>query len=590
MSTVCHREPYVYISRTQKYIDQEIVKKRVSYMRLRDYFLPTMRDVPGDAEIASHQYMLRAGMIRKVASGIYTWLPFGLRVLRKVERIVREEMDAIGAMEIAMPLVQPAALWEESGRISEYGPELLRFADRHARAFCLGPTHEEVVTDIVRNNVNSYKQLPVILYQIQNKFRDEIRPRFGVMRGREFVMKDAYSFHGDNDSLAKTYQEMYRAYHRIFSRIGLDFRAVIADTGSIGGNTSHEFHVLANTGEDVLAIAGDVAANVEAVPCPSPSSSRAMPTIDMVRMHIPENTDSLIAVAEALSLPFTQLVQATVVAGKNGQTIVLLLRADHTLNMVKVAKIPDIEVPVRILEKHISPLHTSDVRLIVDHAVTVMSDFACCGETPDHWYVGVNWERDIPLTGSVNVQDIRYVCMGDVAPDGTPYVLTRGIEVGHIFQLGDKYSRALHAQYSDENGNRHHYNMGCYGIGISRIVAATIEQCHDDNGIIWPETIAPFLVGVIAIHAHKSSVVQQAADTLYDELTAAGISALYDDRNERPGIQFADMDLIGLPHRIVISDRGLANGTVEYKKRGHDDMHTIPLTDIVSFLRGCVNI
>lgn len=551
-------------------------------MRASRLLLPTLRETPADAEVISHQLMLRAGLIRKLASGLYTWLPAGLNVLRKVERIIREEMNRAGAQEVLMPVVQPAELWEESGRWGAYGPELLRMHDRHDRSFCLGPTHEEVITDLVRQEIQSYKSLPANLYQIQTKFRDEIRPRFGVMRSREFIMKDAYSFHMDADCLQVTYDRMYQAYSTIFTRLGLDFRPVIADTGSIGGSASHEFHVLADSGEDAIAFSdgSDYAANVELAEALAPSGARPAPNAVMTRVATP-GQHSIAEVSAALSIPASQLVKTLIVEGRpdeHGQSglVALVLRGDHELNAIKAEKHPAVAAPLQMAPDasiraalgcgtgSIGPVGLA-IPVIVDRSAAHLADFACGANEDGFHLTGVNWERDLPVPA---VADLRNVQAGDPSPDGQGTLdIRRGIEVGHIFQLGTKYSEALKASVLDEHGKSRVVTMGCYGIGVTRVVAAAIEQNHDERGICWPEAIAPFRVAIIGINYTKSDTVREACDTLYQELTAAGMDVLLDDRNERPGVKFADMELLGVPHRVVIGDKGLADGLYEYKGR-----------------------
>ncbi len=570
-------------------------------MRTSQFPLQTVKETPADAEIASHQLMLRAGLIRKLAAGLYTWLPLGLRVLRKVEAIVREEMDRAGALELLMPVVQPAELWQESGRWEQYGPELLRFKDRHGRAFCLGPTHEEIITDLARNELRSYKQLPVNFYQIQTKFRDEIRPRFGVMRAREFIMKDAYSFHLDEESLQATYDRMHATYSRIFSRCGLDFRAVQADTGSIGGNASHEFHVLADSGEDAIAFSteSDYAANVELAEAVAPPGQRPAPTETLRRVDTPKarTIDELV---EQFGQPVERTLKTLVVAASDAvesDLIALLLRGDHELNEVKAEKLPEVARPLRFAtEEEIraavgaGPGSLGPMKLpfpaIVDRAAALIADFTCgANEDGQHWF-GVNWERDLPLPP---VADLRSVQEGDPSPDGRgTLTIARGIEVGHIFQLGRKYSEAMNATVLDEKGRAQVMTMGCYGIGVSRVVAAAIEQHHDDKGILWPSALAPFHVALLPMKMNKSHRVREAVEQLHDALEAAGLEVLLDDRDVRPGFMFADMELIGLPHRIVVGERSLDEGKVEYRARGEHENRFIPLDEIVSFIRQAV--
>ena len=564
-------------------------------MKVSQFPISTLRDTPADAEVISHQLMLKAGLIKRLASGLYTWGPYGLRVLRKVENIVREEMNRAGAVEVLMPTVQPAELWQESGRWEEYGPELLRLTDRGSREFCFGPTHEEIITDYVRNEINSYKQLPVNYYQIQTKFRDEVRPRFGVMRSREFIMKDAYSFHLTDESLQATYDTMYEAYQRIFNRLGLDFRPVQADNGSIGGSGSHEFHVLADSGEDDIAFSdsSDYAANIEmAVNVPS-TTPRPEATEDMIEFETPglKTIDSL---AEAMNIPATQQIKILLVKGEEGSTVALLVRGDHNLNEIKAEKIDGILSPLtfeteeKIIELtgskpgSLGPVGLS-IRIIADHATAPLADFVCGANKEGYHLKGVNWVRDLP---EPEFADLRNIVEGDPSPDGQGKVLIRrGIEVGHIFQLGTKYSEAMNATVLNENGKSQTVTMGCYGIGITRVVAASIEQNYDDNGIIWPASMAPFQIAIAPLNYNKSEAVKATADKLYEELLAAGYEVLLDDRNIRPGAMFADMELLGLPHRIVISDRGLKNQQLEYKSRTGAEAEVIELADVHNIIK-----
>ncbi|MFN3919470.1 MAG: proline--tRNA ligase [Methylohalobius sp.] len=564
-------------------------------MRTSQFPLHTLKETPAEAEIVSHQLMLRAGLIRKLASGLYTWLPLGLRVLRKVERIVREEMDRAGALEILMPALQPAELWRESGRLEQYGPELIRLKDRHEREFCLGPTHEEIITDLVRSEIKSYKQVPVNFYQIQTKFRDEIRPRFGVMRAREFIMKDAYSFHRDLDSLQETYAAMHAAYSRIFSRMGLEFRAVLADTGAIGGHLSHEFHVLADTGEDAIAFstASDYAANVELAEALPPQEKRPAPSAPLALVDTP-GQHTVEEVSRFLKVEPARVLKTLIVKGKAGELVALVLRGDHQLNPIKAAKHPRLKAPLEFASEaeiraaigcglgSLGPLGL-DIPVLCDLSAAVMADFVCGANQDGKHYQGVNWERDLPLP---EVADLRYVVEGDKSPDGHGTLkIRRGIEVGHIFQLGTKYSEALGATILDENGREEFLIMGCYGIGITRVVAAAIEQNHDSKGIVWPEAIAPFQVALVPINMHQSARLREAADTLYRELEQAGIEVLFDDRPVRPGVSFADMELIGIPHRVVISERLLEAGKVEYRHRRDAESREIPQKEILSLLK-----
>ena len=565
-------------------------------MRTSQFLLATTRETPSDAQIVSHRLMLRAGMIRQLASGLYTWLPLGLRVLRKVERIIREEMDASGAQEVLMPVVQPAELWQESGRWDDYGPELLRFKDRHKRDFVLGPTHEEVITDLVRREVRSYKQLPANFYQIQTKFRDEIRPRFGVMRAREFIMKDAYSFHLDRDSLSETYQLMYDTYSRIFTRLGLDFRAVLADTGSIGGDASHEFHVLAESGEDAIAFSteSDYAANVELAEAVAPATERPEPSQPLEKVATP-NVATIEEVCRFFDTTPERVLKTLIVKGASEDTpyVALCLRGDHELNEIKAEKHPLVATPLTFAtEAELAQLGTAagsagpvglDIPVIVDRSAAVMADFISGANEQDAHYTGTNWVRDAAID---DVADLRNVVEGDPSPDGKGVLkIRRGIEVGHIFQLGDKYSKALNATVLNEQGKATMLQMGCYGIGVSRVVAAAIEQNHDEHGIIWPDAIAPFQLALVPMQMHKSPRVREFAEKLYEDLCAAGIEVLFDDRAERPGVMFNDMELIGIPHRLVVGDRGLDRGVVEYKRRRDGAQHDLPADDVITALK-----
>ncbi len=567
-------------------------------MRASQLLIATMKETPADAEIVSHRLMLRSGMIRKLASGLYSWLPLGLRVLRKVENIVRSEMDASGAQEILMPVVQPAELWQESGRWEQYGPELLRMVDRHQRGFCLGPTHEEVITDLVRNELASYRQLPVNFYQIQTKFRDEIRPRFGIMRAREFLMKDAYSFHLGEESLQQTYQLMYQAYSNILQRIGLSFRAVIADTGSIGGQASHEFHVLADSGEDAIAFSdrSDYAANVEMAEALPPAGKR--PTAEQLLEEVATpGIHSIEQLSGFLQVEPAHLVKTLIVDGdaEHAPLVALVLRGDHSLNKVKAEKLDGVAKPLTlaseaaIVEKlgcapgSIGPVGL-DIPTLVDHSAAVLADFGCGANRDGYHLRGVNWERDCPLGQTA---DLRDVVDGDPSPDGEGQLtIKRGIEVGHIFQLGTKYSEAMSASVQNEDGQNQLINMGCYGIGVSRLVAATIEQHNDEAGICWPASIAPFELVVIPLNMHKSEAVAEAAQKLYQQLLERGYDVLLDDRSERPGVKFADMELIGIPHQVVVGDRGLKDGKIEYKGRQDADKQLLPLDQALDFITG----
>ncbi len=567
-------------------------------MRASQFPLQTIKETPADAEVISHQLMLRAGLIRKLAAGLYTWLPLGLRVLRKAERIVREEMDRAGALEVLMPAIQPAELWQESGRWDQYGPELLRLRDRHQRDFCFGPTHEEIITDLARNELRSYKQLPVNFYQIQTKFRDEIRPRFGVMRAREFLMKDAYSFHLDEASLDDTYRVMFDTYSRIFRRCGLDFRAVQADTGSIGGHSSHEFHVLAASGEDAIAFSetGDYAANVElaeavapADPCPPPGET--------LRLVDTPNAHTIADLVEQFGQPIERTVKTLIVAGSSGtdaDLVALVVRGDHELNLVKAGKLPEVATPVRFASEteiraaigagpgSLGPRELP-IPVIVDRSVAATADFSAgANQDGKHWF-GLNWGRDLPRP---QVADLRNVVDGDPSPDGSGRLtIARGIEVGHIFQLGRKYSTAMKATVLGEDGKAVTLTMGCYGIGVSRIVAAAIEQHHDERGICWPEPLAPFTLALLPMKRDKSYRVRDTVERLHDELLAAGIEVLLDDRDVRPGVMFADMELIGIPHRIVVGDKGLDEGVVEYKGRRDAETRYLGLAEVVPWLQ-----
>ena len=568
-------------------------------MRLSQNPISTLKEVPADAEVVSHRLMLRAGMIRRLAAGLYVWLPLGLRTLRKVERIVREEMDRAGALELSMPTVQPAERWKESGRWSKYGPELLRFKDRHDREFAYGPTHEEVITDIARRELRSYKQLPVNFYQIQSKFRDEIRPRFGVMRAREFLMKDAYSFHADEASLAQGYRLMYEAYSRIFTRIGLKFRAVQADSGSIGGNRSQEFHVLADSGEDAIVFSDgdDYAANLEMAATVAPAAPRPAPAEPLTKVPTP-NTRTIADLAALLGVDAARCVKTLLVDGSDGDVVALVVRGDHELNAVKSQKLAGVANPLRMSSAervrkatgsepgYIGPIGFAG-KIYVDHAAAHLADFICGANEKDMHYRGANWGRDLNEPLSV---DIRNVQRGDPSPSGRGQLqIARGIEVGHIFQLGQLYSEAMHAEVLDEQGKALTMFMGCYGIGVSRLVAAAIEQNNDANGILWPEAIAPYLVVLVPINYQKSTRVQEAADALYRQFNEAGIDVLLDDRDARPGVKFADSELMGIPHRIVIGDRGLDAGKLEYRRRSETESTEIPASDPVGYIRDKLN-
>ena len=568
-------------------------------MRQSALLLPTLKEDPADADVISHRLMLRAGLIRQLASGLYTWLPLGLRVLRKVERIIREEMDRSGGQEVSMPVVQPAELWMETGRWQKMGDEMLRMQDRHDRDFCLGPTHEEVITDLFRREVHSYKQLPVNFYQIQTKFRDERRPRFGVMRAREFTMKDAYSFHLDQASFDVTYDEMYRCYERILTRMELKFRAVQADTGNIGGDTSHEFHVLANSGEDTIAYSdtGTYAANLEKAAAQRPD--RASPgTQTMSRVDTP-NSKTIEAVASLLDLPVEQNLKTLIVEADPEDTdnpsglVAIILRGDHELNEIKAAKLPGVRSPLAFAQEEaitramgasvgsLGPVNCA-IPMFVDPSAAAVADFVCGANEDGVHLQGVNWQRDVVLNEQ-QIVDVRNVVEGDMAPDGQGKIqFLRGIEVGHIFQLGDSYSASMQATVLDHDGNSVTPTMGCYGMGVTRLVAAVIEQNHDDNGITWPTPLAPFQLHIIALNGHKSDAVKEASEALYAQAVAAGVETLLDDRAERPGVKFAEADLVGIPHRVVIGDRGLKNGAVEYRLRSDAEATEIPLEDVLS--------
>ncbi len=567
-------------------------------MKVSQYLLATRRETPKDAEIISHQLMYRAGMIKKLASGLYSWLPTGLRVMRKVENIVREEMNKAGGIELLMPGVQPAELWQESKRWGEFGPELLRMKDRHERDFCLGPTHEEVITDIARDEIRSYKQLPANFYQIQTKFRDEVRPRFGVMRAREFIMKDAYTFHPTEDCLVKTYNIMHQAYCNMFDRIGLEYRPVLADTGAIGGSGSHEFHVLAESGEDAIAFSNesDYAANVEKATClPIPTEAQQPETLEKVSTP---NVRTMEQLCEFLSIDASAGVKTLIVHGVSDEGeaptfVALVLRGDHQLNEIKAANHPLVHSPlVFASDEEIKTtigaapgsLGVVDLELpvVVDPDAASLSNFVCGANEDDFHYINVNWERDASAT---EVYDLRNVVEGDLSPDGKGTLeIKRGIEVGHIFQLGNKYSHAMNATVLNENGKAIAMEMGCYGIGITRIVAAAIEQNHDDWGIIWPDSIAPFHIALLPMNMHRSHRVREVCEKLYEELTANGYEVYFDDRKERPGVMFADAELIGIPHRLVISERGVDAGEIEYKHRTSRDAEQVAIDGILDFL------
>ena len=568
-------------------------------MKLSQLLTSTLREAPADAEIVSHKLMLRAGMIRQLAAGIYTWLPLGFRVLKKVETIIREEMNSVGAQEILMPAVQPAELWHESKRWEHYGPELLRINDRHEREFCFGPTHEEVITDLVRREIRSYKQLPVNFYQIQTKFRDEIRPRFGIMRSREFLMKDAYSFHLSDESLQKTYQQMHKTYSKIFTRLGLQFRAVIADSGNIGGNKSHEFHVLAESGEDQIVFSenGEYAANLEQAEALVSRESRPKPSKKIKTVDTP-NQKTIEEISKFLNINTNQCLKTLIIKSEDDGLIALILRGDHELNRTKTEKLSSVMKPLTFANNDeimstigcdagsIGPINIS-IPIYIDHEVKNMSDFVCGANANGKHFTGVNWERDLPLPTTV---DIRNVCEGDLAKDGSGKLeFARGIEVGHIFQLGTKYSSSMKATCLDQTGKAVTLTMGCYGIGVSRIVAAAIEQNHDEKGIIWPASIAPFQLALIPINMHKSIRLREAVMSFYDELVANNIDVLLDDRQERPGVMFSDIELIGIPHRFVFSEKGLDAGEIEYKARRDTENKNIQIKKAVTFIKEKTN-
>ena len=565
-------------------------------MRTSQYLLSTLKETPSDAVVISHQLMLRAGMIRKLASGLYTWLPMGLRVLRKAEAIVREEMNAAGALEVLMPAIQPAELWQESGRWEQYGPELLRVHDRHNREFCVGPTHEEVITDLARNELNSYKQLPINLYQIQTKFRDEIRPRFGLMRGREFIMKDAYSFHTSQESLQETYDRMHQAYCNVFARLGLKFRPVQADTGSIGGTGSHEFHVLAESGEDDIAFSdtSDYAANIEKAEAVPRETSRGEAS-EALRLIDTPDAKTIDELVSQFNLAISKTIKTLVVHGaEEGKLIALIVRGDHELNEIKAANLEQVASPLVFASDaeiraaigagpgSLGPMNLP-IACVIDRSVALLSDFSAGANIDGKHYLGLNWERDLPLPA---IADLRNVVAGDPSPDGQGLLeIKRGIEVGHIFQLGTKYSEALGCKVLGESGKPITLIMGCYGIGVSRVVAAAIEQNWDERGILWSDALAPFQIALVPMK-YENEVVREATDKLYAELTAAGYEVLLDDRDKKtsPGVKFADMELIGIPHRIVVSDRGLAEGNLEYKNRRDTEAQAVPVDDILSFI------
>lgn len=569
-------------------------------MRASQFFISTLKEAPAEAELPSHRLMLRAGLIRRVASGLYSWMPLGLRILKKVEAIVRDEMDRAGALELLMPAVQPAELWEESGRWAFYGKELLRVKDRHDREFCIGPTHEEVITDIARKEVRSYKQLPLNFYQVQTKFRDEVRPRFGVMRAREFIMKDAYSFHTDFDSLKVTYQTMFDAYCRIFTRLGLTFRPVAADTGSIGGTGSHEFQVLAESGEDVIAYCptSDYAANVELAEALAPTTPRPAAHAPLTTVATPR-VKTIDELCQCLSVAAAHTIKAVVVEGSEGQPVLLLVRGDHELNEVKAEKLDGIASPLVFASPaaieaafgakpgSLGPVGFAG-RIVADRTVAAMADMICGANQTDAHLTGMNWGRDCP---EPEVADLRNVVEGDPSPDGQGVLaLCRGIEVGHVFQLRTKYAEAMRAQYLDREGKLQTMEMGCYGIGVSRIVGAAIEQGFDDRGILFSDAMAPFTVSIVPMGYGRSEAVKAAADTLYATLKAAGVDVLLDDRDERPGVLLADGELLGIPHRVVIGDRGLKNEQVEYQARRDTEATAVPVAEIADFVRAKLGV
>ena len=565
-------------------------------MRTSNYLLATQKETPADAEVISHQLMLRAGMVRQLASGIYSWLPMGLRVLRKIEAIVREEMDNAGALELLLPGVQPAELWQESGRWQDYGPELLRLKDRHQRDFCLGPTHEEVITSIVKNEIRSYRQLPLNLYQIQTKFRDEVRPRFGIMRGREFIMKDAYSFDVSKENSKHAYDKMYKAYERIFDRLGLDYSAVEADTGSIGGSSSHEFHVLADSGEDNIAFCktANFAANVETIALPAPKLDRPAPKETMTTVATP-GVKTIDQLCEKLEIPASKTVKTLIVKGTES-LLAVVVRGDHELNAVKAEALENVSIPISFATKKdikdiigteagsIGPVGLT-IPVVIDHSVAVMSDFVCGANQQDKHLCGVNWERDLPLAQSA---DLRQAQDGDLCPGGKnseTLTIRKGIEVGHVFALGRKYSRAMNAFCTNDEGEKTLLFMGCYGIGVSRIVAAAIEQNHDQRGIIWPVSIAPFEISIVAIGYNRSEKVKQASEDIYQQLSDSGIEVLLDNRNERPGVLFSDMELIGIPHRITVGEKSLDKNQIEYSNRKSGETEIIELNNLLATMK-----
>jgi len=562
-------------------------------MRFSNFLISTTKETPADAEVISHQLMLRAGLIKRIAAGIYTWMPLGLKVVKNVERVVREEMENAGAVEVAMPVVQPAELWKESGRWEQYGPELARLKDRHERDFCLGPTHEEVITELAKSEIKSYKRLPINYFQIQTKFRDEIRPRFGVMRSREFVMKDAYSFHEDHASLEKTYWRMHEAYSTIFDRLGLDYRPVEADTGSIGGSHSHEFHVLADSGEDDIAFStkSDFAANIELAEALTPDAVPA--EHEPITVFDTPDTKTIVALEKKYGVAASASIKTLFVEGEDGELVALVLRGDHQLNQIKAEKLPGMSQPLKMAQEEVVKAATGasfgslgpvglDARIVVDRAASVLSNFVCGANEDGKHLRGVNWHRDII---KFEVADLRTVAAGDPSPCGKGQVeIKRGIEVGHIFQLGTKYSEAMRAEVLDQNGKSVPMSMGCYGIGITRIVAAAIEQNNDGNGIIWPEAMAPFSVVLIPLGMDKSETVAEATEALYADLKARGVNVAMDDRKERPGVKFADCELIGIPLRVTVGERSLADGDVEIQGRREAEATRVAIADAAQHL------
>ncbi|KTC87216.1 proline--tRNA ligase [Legionella brunensis] len=569
-------------------------------MRASQWLLATLKETPNDAEIVSHQLMLRAGMIRKLGSGLYTWLPLGLKVLRKVEQIVREEMNRTHAMEVLMPAVQPAELWQETGRWETFGGQLLTMKDSNGRDYCFGPTHEEVITDLMRNELQSYKQLPANFYQIQTKFRDEIRPRFGVMRAREFIMKDAYSFHLSQESLQETYDAMYQAYCRIFDRLGLRYRAVEADTGAIGGSASHEFQVLADSGEDLIFYSDEsqYAANIEQATSKLPTKTSPLPQEKMTVVNTP-GQKTITEVANFLKVDPALTVKTLIVVGEEHPLVALVLCGNDELNEIKASKHPMVKAPLQfaddkiILQKLKAPIGSLGpvelgIPVIVDHHALALTSFICGANEADKHYINVAWERDASYQ---DAYDLRNVKEGDPSPDGKGKLHScRGIEVGHVFQLGDKYAKAMNAAVINEQGQLQTMTMGCYGLGITRVVAAAIEQHHDANGIVWPQNIAPFQLVIIPINSHRSAIVKDTAESLYQQLCAQGFDILLDDRNERPGVLFADNDLIGIPHRLVVSERNLEQNAVEYKARNSDEISRISLVDLNKFINDLLKV